>query len=345
MNRFPKMLAVVSAAVGVLTLGCTTPIYSGGEALPEFSVAAIMTTINDEDESSSHSQENKKLYLSDISPLIDTTAPKVTNKIDQTNVDASSDSTADIKVQFTESKVLISVLNSISYNDTNLSSVQLLIIILENYGINALIAAANQQDAASMWLLARAYQVGMSVPANYGEALRLLRLSCSKRFASGCFSYGFPYFAGRYGVAKDYRRAAEIFNLACSYGSAYACGDLGQLYYNGWGVQQNERTGFGYASKACHMGKGRAVRRACYFEAVMFEEGYGVQRDYAQAASHMKIACDLDHGNACAKLAAYYYTGLGVGRSVGLAKFYANKSCSLDDEMGCEWYRILQSRS
>lgn len=332
---------IIISVLGVLALGCTSSVYVKDKYR---SAEAILATVVDESDFSIVAIPSVESSLQDVVNDAERRASKTYNKLSNNQGIEGSGNRLTTKVQSTNAGNLVRELNSINYNNLNMSSIQILHFVVKKYGSSALrTAATSLGDPASMWILARDYELGLYSPRNSTESLRLLRLSCSKRFGGGCNNYGSAFLGGKNGVSKNYYEAVKWFNLACSYNSAWGCDNLGQMYFNGWGVQQSYRTAYSLMSKACHMGT--AVRRACYREALMHEEGYGTPRNYEQAVSHMRMACNLSHPNACTKLGVYYYLGMGVGRNIPAAKHYVGIGCDLGDAKGCEWVRILQSRS
>ncbi|WP_187852871.1 SEL1-like repeat protein [Helicobacter pylori] len=54
--------------------------------------------------------------------------------------------------------------------------------------------------------------------------------------------------------AKDYIQAKKYFEKACGLNNGGGCGALGDLYYNGEGVEKNLTKAAQYISKACKLG-------------------------------------------------------------------------------------------
>ena len=72
----------------------------------------------------------------------------------------------------------------------------------------------------------------------FKDAARLLKTSCDKNIASGCFNLAFLYEEGE-GVARDDAKAAQLYDKACYLGSASACNNLSIRYRQGRSVKKD----------------------------------------------------------------------------------------------------------
>jgi len=75
----------------------------------------------------------------------------------------------------------------------------------------------------------------------------------------GCTNLGITYQNGE-GVAKDFGKAAQLFQKACDNREMFGCNNLGNIYYNGYGVAKDIYKAMELYQKACDGG----VKVGCY---------------------------------------------------------------------------------
>jgi TPR repeat protein len=73
----------------------------------------------------------------------------------------------------------------------------------------------------------------------------------------------------------------------------------------------------------------------------MYYEGRGVELSYAKAWEAYKKSCDLKYGIACAGVAAMYTKGRGVQKSSKRASEYYEKACDYGYAGGCKNWNIM----
>jgi TPR repeat protein len=66
---------------------------------------------------------------------------------------------------------------------------------------------------------------------------------------------------GGLGLPKDYQRAAALFRKACLGGNGDGCGDLGESYWLGNGVDKNPEEAKQLLSQGCSMGSNAACKK------------------------------------------------------------------------------------
>ncbi|HUJ33162.1 MAG TPA: SEL1-like repeat protein [Candidatus Acidoferrum sp.] len=100
--------------------------------------------------------------------------------------------------------------------------------------------AAGQQDVFAMYELGMHLRLGSGIQWDEGAAMQWFRKAADQQFgaAEGCLGYG--YMNGLGGGTQDYQQAAYWFGRAVQHGDSYSLLWLGQLYDNGWGVQQDQ---------------------------------------------------------------------------------------------------------
>ena len=122
----------------------------------------------------------------------------------------------------------------------------------------------------------------------------ILETKCNNRDAESCFDLGNLYYDGK-GVERDYKKAMEFYGKSCEMGGARGCYNRGVLYYNGEGVKQDYGEAYYFYSEACIM----RDAWGCYNIGVLYYNGEGVKQDYKKAMEYFGIACDLGKQKGC----------------------------------------------
>ena len=89
--------------------------------------------------------------------------------------------------------------------------------------------------------------------SNYTEAMKLFQKSCDSGNNDGCNNIGLLYIQGK-GVNQDYSKAIEQFQKACDGGNGSGCFNLGIIYEKGKGVNQDYTKAIEVYKKACDNG-------------------------------------------------------------------------------------------
>ena len=105
---------------------------------------------------------------------------------------------------------------------------------------------------------------------DYVGALTPLQKACDARNTAACNNLAIIYSENRKGVARDYAKAAQLYQRACDIG-ADGCGNLASMYQSGEGVAKDEvkavqlykkccKTGRSYESYCCDRAKAAASK-------------------------------------------------------------------------------------
>ena len=125
--------------------------------------------------------------------------------------------------------------------------------------------------------------------------------------------------------AQDYKTAAACYRSAadnekCS--ESPLCGkilfELGNLYYDGKGVDQSFVLAESYYQKASDFGNDNAMFRL----GGIYERGAGLRQSYEKAAFYYRNAAELGHPYAAIALGDLYFAGQGVEQSYEKAETY-----------------------
>ena len=120
----------------------------------------------------------------------------------------------------------------------------------------------------------------------------------------------------------DYETAVNEFLLLAEAENAPAQYNLGVMYENGFGVQQDYAEAVTWYRKAAVQG----LPLAEYTLGFIYEKGFGVQQDYAEAVTWYRKAAVQRLPLAEYTLGWMYYDGLGVSRDYGEAMRWFRKA-------------------
>lgn len=129
---------------------------------------------------------------------------------------------------------------------------------------------------------------------DYVKAISLYQKSCERGYGKGCYNLGVMYRDG-IGVQQNYSAAKLLSKQACNTGFYIGCYDVGVMYERGHGVKQNYSTAKEFYEKACRGGDAPG----CYNLGTLYHNGYGVKRNYAKAINLYQEACDGSFEDSC----------------------------------------------
>ncbi|HEV2047326.1 MAG TPA: DUF1801 domain-containing protein, partial [Chthoniobacterales bacterium] len=142
------------------------------------------------------------------------------------------------------------------------------------------------------------------------------------------------YLSGLYrrglGVKKDYKRAFDLAQTAADQGYPGAVGALGWYYEKGIGVAQNSKKAVEFYEKASKLGDDCSTINLGW----AYERGNGVAQSYGKAAELYEKVAAHDNAQAWASLANLYQRGLGVPKNYAKALELAQKSASEGNSYG-----------
>ena len=107
-------------------------------------------------------------------------------------------------------------------------------------------------------------------------------------------------------------------------GNAAAQYNIGTLYYEGLGVDDNFDEALTWFRRSADQGYARAQSRLGY----IYADGDEVSQDYALAVKWFRRAADQGHAKAQYNLGTLYSNGLGVPQDFGMAYLWLNLAAS-----------------
>ena len=187
--------------------------------------------------------------------------------------------------------------------------------------------AKNGGNSAAMDCLGAAYELGdLGLTQSTTKANEFYALASEKGHSKARHSLGFNYFLGQ-GVETDYVRCVELWEQSAKQRNVEAQIYLSELYRDGsedGTIPVNHPLHFKWALAAARQdhAEGQAYTATCY------ENGWGVEHNYASAYKWWMLAADIAH----------YYVGqyfeLGKGRDIdlGQALFWYEKAAAQGEQ-------------
>ena len=172
--------------------------------------------------------------------------------------------------------------------------------------------AINGGNSAAMYNLAGAYEDGnLGLTQSSTKANELYALAAEKGHAEARFELGYAYSSGS-GVEIDLNRCVELWEQSAKQGHVRSQFNLCDIYRNGsqdiqFTIPQNRPLHFKWAfaaAKQDHVG-GQAYTGRCY------DQGWGVERNYASAFEWYMKAAEQDNSYAQYKIGTYFESGRG----------------------------------
>ncbi len=194
------------------------------------------------------------------------------------------------------------------------------------------IASACESGCSSLCAPAGIAYSGLSEPPIAGlspdrpRALALFRKGCAAGSAPACNLTW-------YGAGKEVSQAAvDALTKACEGGGANACGNLGEMYVKGEGVQRDDAKGAALLQRACEAGD----MKSCGGYGLVVLNGRGVPADPRRAAGILSRGCQGHDFPSCGYLGVLYVDGVGVPKDVARAQQLFRTACQGGDRVSCK---------
>ena len=135
----------------------------------------------------------------------------------------------------------------------------------------------------------------------------------------------------------DYQTALKLWKPLADQGDARAQYNLGLMYRNGNGIQDDVEAAKWFR-KAAENGDVKAQHNL----GMMYAKGEGVEQDYVEAVKWYRKAADKGYTMAQFNLGLMYRDGEGVKQNRTVAKEWLGKACDNGDKKGCLYYKKLK---
>lgn len=159
--------------------------------------------------------------------------------------------------------------------------------------------AADRGLSVAQYYLGEMYRKGEGTNVDYEKALFWHERAVNQNN----FVPSMQAIAYYYHEQEDYAHAIQWYEKARDHGSLNAMHNLGDMYYNGIGVEQSYEKAFQLFSE------GKDYPLCKYRMALMLRKGEGVKADPAQANTLLREAADAGNARAQYQLGIDYYAG------------------------------------
>lgn len=108
-----------------------------------------------------------------------------------------------------------------------------------------------EEDPAACNRLAWFYKKGQNTEKNPTQARRLFKKACDLNLPSACGHLGYAYYLGDLGLDKDYHKSIQLFRIGCNGNDTSSCYFLALHYDLGLGIEKNPQTAALHYERAC----------------------------------------------------------------------------------------------
>lgn len=165
------------------------------------------------------------------------------------------------------------------------------------------------------------------------QALTSYKAACALKLRDACFRVGLMYQENLFGT-DQHTVYLSYFKQACRLELWHSCRVLAALYVDAAHPFHDLQTAAHYAEDACRQ---EQHAKACTLVGTIYFSKQDTDlRDPRRALPFLKFGCAGDVGDACHLMAVAYATGDGTPENAVEAYLYAQRSCALGSEAGCE---------
>lgn len=162
------------------------------------------------------------------------------------------------------------------------------------------------------------------------DALRVFKAAADRGSAYATGEVGYLYYRGFGGVKKDYAQARPWFEKAAQLGVPMAMTNLAYMYAHGIGTERNLDKSLMWLRRAEAIGWTGAMVTL----GESYIEGTGVPKDVERGVALIRRAVDLDDPEAMVELALLHQRGVGVAQDYDAARRWLEKAAAYDSANG-----------
>jgi uncharacterized protein len=134
---------------------------------------------------------------------------------------------------------------------------------------------------------------------------------------------------------------AAEYEQKCAAGNAEACGALGALFQDGTGVEKDYARAAKLFQRACDLGSASGCGRL----GVMYSlSDKGLDKDVTRSVTLFRRSCDLGSANGCMAAGVFLEVGNGVPQDPGAAAALYARACDGGAKDACHLLRQLEKR-
>ncbi len=159
---------------------------------------------------------------------------------------------------------------------------------------------------------------------DYKNAYKSYLMAAANNYDDAMTSIAFLYLDSLLTESPDYESALKWLNKAAELGNDTAIEKLGEMYYEGEGVEQDFSKTADYYEQLVE--KGTATAFEYYVLGFLYEHALGRDKDINKGMEYLKTAADMGSSGACEELAGMYVKGDEVTQDFELAYYYYTKA-------------------
>ena len=168
--------------------------------------------------------------------------------------------------------------------------------------------------------------------------------ACENGDVKGCRELGNIYSEAN-GIEQNYKKAFELYTKACDGNDAEGCSKLGVMYRDGDGTEYNKEKAKQLFEKACN----NEFIEGCNKLGKIYSFLYDNPDSKLRSIQPFKKACDKGNSEGCKNLReTYYFLGNYYNsysyKDIQKAKEYYGKGCDLQHQYSCNEYAILNKQ-
>jgi len=173
------------------------------------------------------------------------------------------------------------------------------------------------------------YQFGAGVAKNTRRALELYRTGCSQKVQLACVWEGVILLSNS--EIGERSRGRQLIDAACKADDPFACYFAGLLAYTGTGMTKDERQAAELFRRGCDAGE----PKACSARAYVLDFGKGIKQDSDAAAKLLERTCSNTNEDACDHLGVLNWAGRGVPANHDRARTLFDAACKHGSTRAC----------
>ena len=156
------------------------------------------------------------------------------------------------------------------------------------------------KDGGSAGMLAELYALSTE-KCDYKKAFEYATIAADDDEESGYKVLGDLYFNGL-GVEKNTQLALENYKMAAAYGDEEAMNQIGFIFMGNDGVEANPEQSFYWFNESSK----KSSNVGLYYLGWCYKEGFGIKEDIEKAAEYFKQSAELGYPDAMCELGWYY---------------------------------------
>ncbi len=170
------------------------------------------------------------------------------------------------------------------------------------------------------------YDMGLILEGkgDYKNAYKSYLMAAANNYDDAMTSIAYMYLNSMLSEEPDYESALKWLNKAAELGNDYAMEKLGEMYYEGEGVEQDFSKAADYYEMLAE--KGSATAFEYYVLGFLYHHALGRDKDINKAVEYLKTAADMGSSGASEELGGMYIKGDEVIQDLELAYYYYTKA-------------------